>query len=64
MADSTVDQVARTNVAVALLVVGAFPASHLVVMIGRDVGGSAVRRFGGSRFAGRELAAALGGAER
>nr|WP_204801881.1 hypothetical protein [Mycobacterium riyadhense] len=55
---------ARTNVAVALLVVGAFPASHLVVMIGRDVGGSAVRRFGGSRFAGRELAAALGGAER
>ncbi|SON60905.1 CDP-diacylglycerol--glycerol-3-phosphate 3-phosphatidyltransferase [Mycobacterium simulans] len=45
MADSTVDHVARTTEAVALVAVGVFPASLLVVMIGRDAVVATVRQL-------------------
>lgn len=61
MADSTVDHVARTTEAVALLGVGVFPAPLLAVMIARDAGVSTVRqlslrrsgRDGGTRWSGK-----------
>ncbi|MCV7146882.1 CDP-alcohol phosphatidyltransferase family protein [Mycobacterium riyadhense] len=61
MADSTVDHVARTTEAVALVAVGVFPPLLLVVMIGRDAVVSTVRQLslrrsgicGGTRRSGK-----------
>ncbi|ORW91947.1 hypothetical protein AWC27_09570 [Mycobacterium szulgai] len=61
MADSTVDHVARTTEAVALLGVDVFPAPLLAVMIARDAAVSTVRqlslrrsgRDGGTRWSGK-----------
>ena len=61
MTDSTVDHVARTTEAIALLGVGAFPAPLLAVMIARDAAVSTVRqlslrrsgRDGGTRWSGK-----------
>ncbi|HEV7579427.1 MAG TPA: CDP-alcohol phosphatidyltransferase family protein [Mycobacterium sp.] len=68
MIDSTVDHVARTTEAVALLAVGVLPAPLLVVMIGRDAAVSVVRQLllrrsgqdGGTRCSGKMKGIAQG----
>jgi len=68
MADSTVDHVARTTEAVALLGVDVFPAPLLAVMIARDAAVSTVRQLslrrsgcdGGTRWSGKLKGVAQG----
>ena len=68
MIDSTVDHVARTTEAVALLAVGVLPAPLLVVMIGRDAAVSVIRQLllrrsgqdGGTRWSGKMKGIAQG----